>query len=154
MHVANTICPEAHQVKLDNYETLPFRDNQFTRILSLETLEHVAKPIAFLSELHRITQPNGIMVLSCPPATCEPAYRIYTTLFGGHGEGPHRFPSSRLVKTMLQQTHWHLTHHEGTLLLPVGPRWFKQMGERIIQRFQNILISELGIRQFYVCRKN
>lgn len=151
MHEASKRNPEAEQVKLADYENLPFPDHSFDRILCLETLEHVSKPLTFLSELRRILLPGKIMVLSCPPASCEWSYRLYTRFFGGHGEGPHRFLSSREVKAMLTATGWNLLRHEGTLLLPAGPAWLQRWGEALIKRSQHSFISELGIRQFYVC---
>jgi len=152
--VASNIRPQAKQVKIDTYSKLSFLDGQFDRVLSLETLEHVAEPIKFLRELYRVSTNKAVMVLSCPPATCELSYRVYTRLFGGHGEGPHRFLASKEVKKMFQKTGWKLLLHEGTLLVPIGPRFLRELGEKIIKRCQNTLISELGIRQFYVCRKS
>lgn len=145
--------PEAKQVKLETYSKLPFSDVEFDRIISLETLEHAAEPDQFLSELFRVAKPGARMVLSCPPSTSEIPYRIYTQLFGGHGEGPHRFPSSREVKKRLAGSGWKLILHRGTVLLPVGPRWLRDSGEWIIWNMQKTMISELGIRQFYVCEK-
>jgi SAM-dependent methyltransferase len=153
MKVAGRLRPGITQVKLDNYSHLPFGDGEFDRVISLETLEHVAEPHNFLLELHRVSVPDTRMVLSCPPATSELPYRIYTALFGGHGEGPHRFLPSGEVKWMLGQTGWKLLHHKGTLLFPVGPEWFRKTGEDLIDRMQGSFISELGIRQFYVCEK-
>lgn len=153
MEVAQELRPHIKQVKISTYSKLPFETGHFDRILSLETLEHVENPISFLKELYRVSSPNALMVLSCPPATSEFPYRVYTLLFGGHGEGPHRFPPSRRVKKMLSETGWSLLVHKGTVLFPVGPRWFRNMGEKIISRFQNTCISELGIRQIYVCKK-
>lgn len=153
MEVARDLRPEIRQVKIETYSTLPFGDGYFDRILSLETLEHVAEPLKFLEELHRVSKQETILVLTCPPATSEIPYRVYTALFGGHGEGPHRFPPSRRVKKMFKQSGWELTHHRGTILLPVGPSFLKKWGEKIIERFQNTWISELGIRQLYVCKK-
>jgi ubiquinone/menaquinone biosynthesis C-methylase UbiE len=153
MQVAAKLRPGIVQVKLGNYSVLPFGDAAFDRIITLETLEHVAEPERFLSELHRISAAEARMVLSCPPATSEPAYRIYTALFGGHGEGPHRFLPSAEVKWMLKETGWKLLKHKGTLLLPVGPDWLKRAGEKLIDRLQGTFVSELGIRQFFVCEK-
>ena len=48
MRVAAERRPAARQVKLDNYSSLPFEDGVFDRIISLETLEHVAQPGIFL----------------------------------------------------------------------------------------------------------
>jgi len=152
--VASKLRPGAKQIKIDTYSKLPFGDKEFDRILSLETIEHVAEAIRFLEELYRVSKDNVIMVLSCPPATCEFSYQVYTKFFGGHGEGPHRFPSSKEVKGMLEKTRWRLLIHKGVLLVPVGPRFLKKMGERIIEKFQGTFISELGIRQFYVCKKS
>lgn len=153
MRVAAEKRPGARQVKLETYAELPFGDREFDRITSLETLEHVADPMAFLSELHRVASPGARMVLSCPPATSEIPYRIFTWLFGGHGEGPHRFPPSREVKMNLAKSGWKLILHSGTVLLPVGPVWLQEAGEWIIRKMQKTFIRELGLRQFYVCEK-
>jgi SAM-dependent methyltransferase len=150
---ARKVNPAADQIKIETYSSLPFESASFDRILSLETLEHAADPIAFLSELHRVSTNNAIMVLSCPPATSEIPYRIFTSIFGGHGEGPHRFPSSEEVKVMLGKTKWKLLLHKGTVLIPVGPQPIQQFGERLINAFQGSLLAECGIRQFYVCEK-
>lgn len=145
--------PEAKQIKLETYSKLPFGDLEFDRIISLETLEHVAEPDRFLSELFRVARPGARMVLSCPPATSEIPYRLYSWLFGGHGEGPHRFPPSREVKKRLTGAGWKLILHRGTMLLPVGSPWLQDAGEWLIRKLQNTFIRELGIRQFYVCEK-
>lgn len=154
MQVAAGIRPGIRQVKLENYSYLPFQDREFDRILSLETLEHVAEPFKFLAELHRVSTDSALMVLSCPPATSEWPYRFYTRFFGGHGEGPHRFLASREVKALLHESGWKLIRHKGTLLIPVGPAWLQSAGERILDRYQGNWLSEWGIRQFYTCEKS
>ncbi|MGQ9590226.1 MAG: class I SAM-dependent methyltransferase [Planctomycetota bacterium] len=150
--VAARLRPEARQTKIATYAKLPFADAEFDRVLSLETLEHVAEPLAFLRELRRVARPGGLLVLSCPPRTAEIPYRLYTFLFGGHGEGPHRFLASRELKALLQEAGWKLERHFGTLLVPAGPRFLRRLGERAIERCQGTFVSELGIRQFYVAR--
>jgi 2-polyprenyl-3-methyl-5-hydroxy-6-metoxy-1,4-benzoquinol methylase len=153
IEVAAKLRPAVKQVKLENYSALPFDNGKFHRILSLETLEHVSEPMNFLRELHRISTDDARLVLSCPPATSELPYRLYTAFFGGHGEGPHRFLPSKEVKKMFAGTNWKLLVHKGTLLLPVGPAWMKNLAEKLIGRMQGTFIAELGIRQFYVCEK-
>jgi ubiquinone/menaquinone biosynthesis C-methylase UbiE len=145
--------PEAVQQKIETYSKLPFDDHYFDRVLSLETLEHCADPLTFLKELWRVGTHDARLVLSCPPATSEVPYRIYTSIFGGHGEGPHRFLPSAEVKAMLKKAGWELLMHKGTVLIPVGPPGLQQFGERMINAFQGSLLAEMGIRQFYVCEK-
>jgi SAM-dependent methyltransferase len=153
MNEAARVRPYVKQVKIETYAYLPFEDDHFDRVISLETLEHVKDPIKFLQEMHRVSTDDAIMVLSCPPLTSEIPYQIFTALFGGHGEGPHRFPRSSEVKAMLEKTGWKLKLHKGTVLIPVGPLWLQNFGEKILHTFRKTWISELGIRQFYVCEK-
>lgn len=153
MDVAAALNPAINQVKISTYSSLPFHNEQFDRILTLETLEHASDPVAFLGELHRVSIPDAKMVLSCPPATSEIPYRIYTALFGGHGEGPHSFPPSKRVKIWLESTRWKLLLHKGTVLIPVGPKWLRKLGERLLDNTQGTWVAEMGIRQFYVCEK-
>ena len=151
--VAATLRPQATQVKIETYAKLPFASKSFDRILSLETLEHVANPTNFLRELHRVSKPKTTMVLSCPPHSAEWPYRVFTTLFGGHGEGPHRFPKPVEVKKLLDFTGWQLLNHFGSVLIPVGPVWLQDFGERLIKKYQGSFIANLGIRQFYICQR-
>jgi ubiquinone/menaquinone biosynthesis C-methylase UbiE len=151
---ATKIRPYAFQIKLETYSQLPFPDGQFDRVISLETLEHVAEPIRFLKELYRVSKPGTRLILSCPPLTSEPAYRIYTFFFGGHGEGPHRFLRSKEVKYLISKTGWNLIYHQGTVLIPIGPAFIQNIGEWVLKTFHKTFVSELGIRQFYVCEKD
>ncbi len=153
MAEANRVRPYVKQVKIETYSHLPFNDGIFDRIISLETLEHVQDPIQFLCELHRVSTSNCRLVLSCPPLTSEIPYQVFTLLFGGHGEGPHRFLRSSEVKAMFIKTGWKLVLHKGTVLIPVGPKKLQDFGEKILGKFQGTFIAELGIRQFYVCEK-
>lgn len=151
--VAKKVRPSAQQVKISTYSELPFKNARFDRIICLETLEHVSDPIRFLNELCRVSTDDAYMVLSCPPLTSEIPYKVFTKLFGGHGEGPHRFLRSGEVKAMLKKTGWKLILHKGTVLIPVGPDFLQNFGEWFIKIFQKTFISELGIRQFFVCEK-
>lgn len=151
--VARRLRPGASQTKIETYSQLPFADSVFDRIVSLETLEHCAEPACFLSELFRVAKSNAVLVLSCPPATSEWPYRLYSAMFGGHGEGPHRFLASGEVKALLAESGWDLRRHQGTLLLPVGPRFLCDAAERLLGRYQGTFLAELGIRQFYVAVK-
>jgi ubiquinone/menaquinone biosynthesis C-methylase UbiE len=131
----------------------PFKTGYFDYVLSLETLEHVPNPLLFLREIYRVLKSGGILVMSLPPKTAEWPLKIYEQFFPHHGEGPHQFLPSKVVKNMTREVGFNLILHKGTLLIPVGPTWLKNLGEHFIGRLQNTPFSELGIRQFYICRK-
>lgn len=138
---------------LTDLSSINFPDNYFDYILSLETLEHCPEPSGFLKELYRVLKPGGRLVLSTPPASCEPFYAVYNFWGFGHGEGPHKFLSSKIARELLKIANFKIILHKGTLLIPFGPSWFVKLGEKIIEKLQNTPIRELGIRQFYVCGK-
>ena len=45
---------------------LPFADNEFDRVVSFETLEHLAAQDELLAEFRRVLKPDGSLVLSSP----------------------------------------------------------------------------------------
>jgi 2-polyprenyl-3-methyl-5-hydroxy-6-metoxy-1,4-benzoquinol methylase len=59
-------------------ENLPFRDNSFDVVISLEMLEHVESPAAVLQEVYRILRPGGWFYLTCPNYLSfrEPHYSV------------------------------------------------------------------------------
>ena len=132
---------------------LPFSDQAFDIVISLETLEHVPYPLAFIRELYRVTAEGGRVILSCPPAMAQFALRVYETLFPNHGEGPHRFLPSRIVKGLLSEAGFEIIHHEGTVLLPIGPHWLTAAAESLMRRLQKTFFREWGIRQFFIASK-
>jgi ubiquinone/menaquinone biosynthesis C-methylase UbiE len=131
---------------------LPFGRAAFDRVVSLETLEHVPDPLEFLLEMRRVLKPGGRLVMSLPPATTEWMTWLVDTLGVNHGEGPHRFIASRTVKMLLERAGFRLLLHRGTVLIPAGPRFLRQQGNAWLEaHVQGTFLSELGIRQFYVC---
>ncbi len=135
-------------------EKLPFSDNFFNAILSLETLEHVPHPLLFMSELYRVLRPEGQLVMSVPTSTMEWPMRIYQILVPDHGEGPHRFLFPTSVKKLITDTGFELRLHRGTLLLPAGPTLLRNAADRLMELFQNTFLKNFGLRQFYICRKS
>lgn len=139
--------------KETNLDKFPFENNSFDCVMSLETLEHAPEPSLFLEECHRVLKPGGLLIMSLPPKTAELPLRLYELFFKNHGEGPHNFLSSKAVKKMIKDAGMDLIIHKGTLLVPVGPVWLKNLGEKIIEKCQKTPLSELGIRQFYISKK-
>lgn len=47
-------------------EELPFEDNSFDVVISLETIEHLDHPEKFIQEIKRVVKPDGTILISCP----------------------------------------------------------------------------------------
>lgn len=47
-------------------EPLPFEDNSIRLAVSLAVLEHIQDPSFFISEIHRVLEPGGLIYLSTP----------------------------------------------------------------------------------------
>ena len=143
----------AEKFRLTDLLTLDYPDGCFDAVLSLETLEHSPSPQRFLGEIHRVLKPGGQLVLTCPAAAIEIHLWVADHFLDNHGEGPHRFPSTRRVKSMLKKAGFTLVHHRATLFVPeeLKPiRGLNPLLERCLQWFP---ASELGIRQLYEARK-
>ena len=133
---------------------LPFENESKDVIVSLETLEHVPDPLHFLLECHRVLKVGGALIMSCPPSWSEIPLRIYEKFFENHGEGPHRFLKVSEVLKALKNCEFEVTHHGGTVFLPVGPAKLKQLVERIHLSFlRHIGFNRMGIRHFFVAKK-
>lgn len=153
IRIAKEKYPEEYFAKTD-LTNLDYQKNFFDKIISLETLEHCPDPQKFLNELYRVIKPGGVLVMSLPPSIAEIPLKIYETFFENHGEGPHKFISPKKVKIMIKNSGFDLVLHKGTLLIPVGPERIQMLGEKIIDKLQKTPVKNLGIRQFYVCKKN
>lgn len=70
----------AHCVNL-NTDRAPYPDGTFDTVVTLDVIEHVFDPTAFIGELHRLLRPGGHLVLSTP--NIRKIQRMLT-LIGGH----------------------------------------------------------------------
>jgi len=62
---AHTVVPDAALSEADAYK-IPFPDDYFDLVTSLETLEHLKKPRVALDEMVRICKPAGQLVITVP----------------------------------------------------------------------------------------
>jgi ubiquinone/menaquinone biosynthesis C-methylase UbiE/uncharacterized protein YbaR (Trm112 family) len=59
-------------IKLSNYnyiasnQRIPLSNNSVDIVFAGEVLEHVANPISFIDDVHRVLKPNGIFILTTP----------------------------------------------------------------------------------------
>ena len=54
------------EFQVSDCTSLPFGDNEFDRIVSFETLEHLAEQDQLLAEFRRVLKPDGCLILSSP----------------------------------------------------------------------------------------
>jgi len=141
--------------KLTGLENLSdFSDGDFDRVISLETLEHAPKPLAFLSELNRVLKPGGMLVMSLPPKGAELPEFIYKLFFKDHGEGPHRFMWPREVKSLLKKSGFKLVAHKPFIMLPFGSDNMVRASEKFLTSiFGKTPLANFGVRHFYIARK-
>jgi ubiquinone/menaquinone biosynthesis C-methylase UbiE len=45
---------------------IPFENNRFEYVLCTEVMEHVPEPAAFLKEINRVMQPDGVLIMTTP----------------------------------------------------------------------------------------
>ena len=69
---------DADRVSEASGERLPFADDHFDYVISLQVLEHVRDPEAILREMYRVLKPGGRVFLSCENYLSfrEPEYRV------------------------------------------------------------------------------
>lgn len=53
-------------IEIDLNETLPFPDEHFDAIVSIETIEHLENPWRFMRELARVCRVGGFVIVSSP----------------------------------------------------------------------------------------
>ena len=143
----------AEQFAQTHLDALPVKTGSMDWVISLETLEHCPNPMIFLLELERILRPDGTLILSCPPRTAEPLAWLAHKLLRFHGEGPHQFLPSRVVKSMIIQSGFILIQHLGTVLFPFGPEFIQKWGWKMEKSIQETPFREICIRQFFIARK-
>ncbi|OGP55316.1 MAG: hypothetical protein A2Y65_04415 [Deltaproteobacteria bacterium RBG_13_52_11] len=71
----NVVCADINDsrndfVFADMNKSLPFADEQFDAVVSMEGIEHIVNYQGFISELARITSKRGIIMLTTPNISC------------------------------------------------------------------------------------
>ncbi len=90
--------------------------------------------------------------MSCPPTFAEVTLWIYERFAFNHGEGPHKFLSSRAVKQLLSECHFDILDHRGTLFVPFSHLWMQKLDTLMECPLNELGLSDLGLRQFFHAR--
>lgn len=106
------------EVTQGSIDALPFEDDSFDLITSLDVLEHIEDDRAALRELRRVARPGGLLLLTVP---------AYPWLWSSHDEINHhcrRYTRATLLAAAAEAG-WRprLTTHFNALLLPAAAAW-------------------------------
>jgi SAM-dependent methyltransferase len=84
---------------------MPLGDRAFDTVVSFETLEHIEAQEAFLDEVARVLEPDGVLVLSCPNKVEYSDKRDYRNEF--HVKELYREELARLVGARFPELAWY-----------------------------------------------
>lgn len=65
-------------------ENLPFKDGSFDVVYSSHMLEHTSDYAKSISEMHRVLQPNGVLIMGVPTATMAFVRFLSILIFSTH----------------------------------------------------------------------
>lgn len=122
------------EVKHVTYDKLPYPDDYFDIVISIDCLEHMEHPVVFTKELQRIARPNGRVIITVPGGQKTKIANIIKNMVGmtkekyGHVVDGY---SAKELNHFMEQAN----------LKPVGKRTFSRF-------FTEML--ELGINFMYV----
>ncbi len=114
---------EATFVQTNMNDTLPFDDDRFDAVVSIEGIEHIRRPFDFVNECARILKPGGLLFLTTPNiSSLRSRWRWLLTGFHNKGNCP------------LDETNPLPRHHINLLSYPQLRYMLHTAGLRIEQR--------------------
>lgn len=114
----------------DMNRTLPFADEQFDAVVSVEGIEHVLNYQVFINELARVTKPGGIVIITTPNISCF--YSRFMFMCTGNFfqfwpgqsfvnvKNEEIFDYGHVTPLTWQKIYFHFAHHGFTLLALKG----------------------------------
>ena len=119
-------------------EQLPFGDNTFDGVLSINLLEHVAEPRRVLQELVRVLRVGGRLALATPAAECSAFLDLAERLRLKIPEGPHRFLRRQELLEFAAATGFRAVTCRQILILPIGGKRLARAMYSIERRMPSI----------------
>jgi 2-polyprenyl-3-methyl-5-hydroxy-6-metoxy-1,4-benzoquinol methylase len=127
------------RIHASTFESTHFPSGQFDLVTASHSLEHVAEPVPFLSDLWRITCPNGVLFLEVPHETRQSVRRIVAAKHRGLMH--LLFFSVESLRKALKKAGWRTVHvstfgpdHASFSVVPTRPGAFSHFGSRLRRR--------------------
>lgn len=144
---------------------LPFADDTFSTVVSMEVLEHVPDMKAMMAEVHRVLKPGGCWIISVPGVTLRSWYEMHKDQRPYYCDADehyreftpvpirgldHKFMSTDELETLCRKSGFNTLHRDGVRYL--FPQWFGRLPvlQRVIESpgADRIWAKTPGIRRF------
>lgn len=123
--ILNPACAST-KVLVADAQNLPFRDNSFSTLYTMGTIEHLESPETAIKECFRVLKPGGRAIIGVPYCF-DPFGFVLCSYFlqflGLYPYGKERFFSKRRLKAMAEHAGFSIISAEGLLFLPWFLRW-------------------------------
>ena len=133
---------------------LPFDDKKFDLVLCYETIEHISNYKDFFSELERITNNRGIIILTCPNYSWEIVHFIASIFNINHSEGPHTFIKKKYIDEQIKKLNLTELNYNTTIFLPFNFNLSIKIDKILHKLLPNKIKEKIFLRHSYILRKN
>jgi len=96
----NFKCPDVPFTKANLNSRIPFEDNSFDCVISVEVIEHIENHFQFVREMVRVAKPGGLVIITTPNILSLPS-RLHFFLYGYTDCSPFPLDPSRKEYFML-----------------------------------------------------
>ncbi|WP_426265197.1 class I SAM-dependent methyltransferase [Sphingomonas sp. PWP1-2] len=121
-------------------QNLPFRDNWFDFVVSLNAFEHIPDPAAALSEIMRVTAPNGLIYIRFDPVWTADSGSHFLDRIGAPWQ--HLISDDAEIGTMMAAngaSDYEIASYKSHMnRLPVG--FYRDMLPRVIERGRGTIL--------------
>lgn len=118
-----------------NAEYIPFKDNTFDILYSINMLEHVENPINVVKECKRVLKKNGIIILITPNGDMEFALDIAEKLKLKLPEGFHKFFKLKNLVKIFNKNKIKILSAEKFILFPAESGLISRFFEKLEKIF-------------------
>jgi len=142
-------------------QKLPYASKSFDAVISCETIEHIVDPRAALTEMARVTKPDGCLYLTTPNYfNAMGLYNVYARLRRRKASPGDDQPLDRVflfpeIRRLIRAAGWRIERADGTVhQLPVMPRHNPvQLPQMEANRTLRRMLAPFAFHYFALCRK-